>query len=81
VFLVFHQFGDEGFRDSDSVLVDQNSGFAVKPNDEEVPWADMDDHDERARYVIGRQEAISAGAGTMAMLILLHDLGFKGTIL
>jgi hypothetical protein len=41
----------------------------------------MDDHDERARDAIGRQEAISAGAGTMAMLILPHDLGFKGTIL
>jgi hypothetical protein len=61
--------------------MDQNSGFAVKPNDDDIPSADMDDHHERGSDTIGRQEAISAGAGTMAMLILPHDLGFKGTIL
>jgi hypothetical protein len=75
VFLELHQFGPERFRNPESVLVDQNSGFAVKPNDNDIPWADMDDPDERGGDTIGRQEAIPAGMKTMAMLIFPNDLG------
>ena len=61
--------------------MDQNSGFAVKPNDDDIPSADMDDHHERGSDTIGRQEAIPAGMVTMAMLILPNDLGSQRTIL
>lgn len=37
--------------------MDQNSGFAVKPNDDDIPSADMDDHHERGSDTIGRQES------------------------
>ena len=61
--------------------MDQYSGFVVKPNDDDIPLADINDQDEGGRDTVGRDQSILIGAETMAMLILPHDLGFKGTIL
>jgi hypothetical protein len=80
VFLGFHQFGYERFRDSESVQVNQDPGFVVKPNDDDIHWADMDYPHEGGVDAIGCQAAIPVGTGTMAILILPHDLGSQGNI-
>jgi hypothetical protein len=61
--------------------MDQHSGIVVKPNDDDIPWGDIDDPDESDRDTVGREQSILIGAETMAMLIFPNDLGYQRTIL